>query len=769
MAGHGNYRLEVPLDASSVKDFKPDHAVKVVAFDAKGRTFEQVTKFDEKGRASVVLGFDERPGQLQIAVGPENATTEQMRGLQTISVGVSGRIWGDKKEVRINPVLISSYYWWWWWRWCRTFRITGRVVCGNGNPVPGAQVCAYDVDWWWWWWSNQQVGCATTDQNGAFEIDFTWCCGWWPWWWWRYRTWLLEPILAERISRLLREELKLTKIPPPGPQPDPVIFQALLGEPVAAGMRSNVAVSRLRTAAAGGPASGPLPTSRAGIDPGSLESLRTRLVAKLPPVDEFVRLRLWPWWPWWPWWDCTPDIIFKVTQDCRGQNQVIVNENIWNTRWDIPTNLNVTLVANDAACCVSGNTCLDEGRCGFISDICEDNLDNIGGNPGANSAAPQVGYLNPAGVIPAIIPPALQATFNVGLDRPYSGTIPIRGCVGTDVDYYEFLISTDPNPDPTKKVWSPMPVPAAGGVGRSYWDNGLKAWIAVNFSFTMMSDGISNHNVIESVSHWEANNGAQLWDFFTLDILMELITNAVLSDGTYYLSMKGYSRPGNVGNLNNLGQLTVCGSNDLVMIAVTIDNHLVTAGPNDLNGHACAGTVHLCTTEPDTEVHAVTILHNNGTTTDVGACGNVTITDADLLQIDFAAFDPDPNPHLAYYTLELHYDVNLVTNLLNPGLASWSLAPSGAVPWAPAASQVGPSYADPNPVLSAINQGASSPHWAGGGMRLTVKAKAVFPYTCCYELRLIAHKRTIGGGGTSCDHSFWNQYNQTEYSFTITV
>ena len=54
-------------------------------------------------------------------------------------------------------------------------------------------------------------------------------------------------------------------------------------------------------------------------------------------------------------------------------------------------------------------------------------------------------------------------------------------------------------------------------------------------------------------------------------------------------------------------------------------------------------------------------------------------------------------------------------------------------------------------------------------MRLTVKAKAVFPYTCCYELRLVAYKRTIGGYGESCSHSFGNQYNLTEYSFTITV
>jgi hypothetical protein len=103
---------------------------------------------------------------------------------------------------------------------------------------------------------------------------------------------------------------------------------------------------------------------------------------------------------------------------------------------------------------------------------------------------------------------------------------------------------------------------------------------------------MTNHNVIESLPHWEANNGAQLWDMFTVDFLMELVTQFTLPDGTYYLSMQGYARAGYAGNLANLGQLRVCGSEDAVVIAVTIDNHLVTAGLNDLNGHLCVGTVH---------------------------------------------------------------------------------------------------------------------------------------------------------------------------------
>lgn len=746
MASNASYRLLVPLDASGVQDFKPDRAVKVVAFDAKGRAYEGLVKFDEKGHGAASLAIEEVSGNLHVIVGPENASTEQLKGLQTISVDVGRRQWADKRELTLSPIAISHYYWWWWLRWCRRFKISGVVRCADGNPVPGAKVCAYDVDWWWWWSSKQQVGCATTDQHGAFEIDFTWCCGWWPWWWWRERQWFLEPLLAERITRLLRQETALTKLPPPTPQPDPAVFQALLGETASPTAARSLATSRILQNT---------PAARsAQIDPGTLDSLRKQLVAKLPPSDEFARLHLWPWWPWWPWWDCTPDIIFTATQDCHDKQVVIVDETIWDARWNVPTNLNVTLNANENACCVQGSTCLDGGDCSFISDICGTNLDYIGGNPGASSGAAQVGYVNPGLV-------------SVDGDWSFSGTVPLSGCVGDTVDYVEFLY----NQTGFGGTFNPLPAAAVAGFDRSYWDTGLHKWVAVPFPFTPISDGSVTHNVIESVPHFETNNGAKLWDVSTLNFLMQLATQGVLNDGTYYIRMQGWHRPGYSGNLVGPVALPVCGSEDPNGVVLTIDNHLVTAGPTDLNGHLCGGgTVHICTTEPDTAVLGVQILHHDGTTTDVGACGNVTINDSDVLQIDFAAYDPDPHPHLRNYELSLNYDVNLTTDLLNPALSGWSLTPSPVPPvWAPAAAQVGPNYGDSVAAMSALNQGASSPYWAGGAVRLQVKAKAVFPYTCCYQLALYTYKRVIGGYGLSCDGSKWNQWNRTEYSFTITV
>ncbi len=546
---------------------------------------------------------------------------------------------------------------------------------------------------------------------------------------------------------MLRSDPKLGRPPAVSPKPSLDIFQHLLGErgPV-------TAASLARTAA---------------INPAELDSLRTRLVEKLPPAPaEFERLRLWPWWPWRPWWDCDADIIFKVTQNCQGQDNVIVNETIWDTRWDIPTDLNVTLVANDQACCISPCTTpsdCPQGDCVLLSDICGDNVSNVGGNLGA--PASPVGLLNPyTGGIP-----------DYSNDRPYSLTVPIQGNVGDTVDYYEFLYSTVGFGGP----WNPLPLAAVGGFSRLYFP-GMPPWISVPFPVNTYSDGVQDHYVIETLAHYDANHGTVLsnWDAATKELLMGLVTQGVFPNGTYYLQMRAWDRPGYVGNLSNPRILPVCESADPNGVVVTIDNHLVTGGPTDLNGHLCGGgSAHLCTIQPDTAILSLKILHNDGTTTDLGACGQLAINDTDMFQIDFAAYDPDE--FLAYYTLQLHYGDSVVCNLLDKSLPGWSLTPSPIPPvWAPAAAQVGPYYGSADPTVSALNQGAVSPSWPGGAMRLVVKAKAdpnhvcqggAFPYTCCYLLQLIAHKRTIAGSTYSCDHSYWNQYNVSETSFTITV
>jgi hypothetical protein len=724
------FKLEVPLDASGIKDFKPDLAIKVMLVDRKEKTYSTVTQLSKDGKGLATFEFPKNPGTLRLVLGPEKATEEELLGLQTINLDIPvHKVVGA--ELKLKPILIPPYYWDWWHWWCRTFTITGRVLCPDGSPVPGATVCAYDVDWFWWWSSRQQVGCDTTDATGSFEITFRWCCGFWPWWWWRRRFWQIEPPLTDLIIPVLQRDPKLRRLPSPEPKPDFGIFEQLLAEDVTH-----------------------LPTTKAAL--ANLDELRGRLLKRIPVVAELERLHIWPWWPWRPWWDCTPDITFKVTQNCMGQEKVIVNEGVWDTRWNIPTPLNVTLTASGEACCIP--VCTDpqecpEGNCMVFSQACDTPAFNIGGNPGA-PAAP-VGYVNPG----------VAADHG---DIPFAKGVPIYGVFGdaAGVDYYEFEWSQNP-----AGPWNPMPPAAAGGFTRWYWEEvpppgaGPEDWHPVSFNFVPISG--SGRNVVESREHFEANNDPLSWGMtrfwvYNRDLLMRWLTENNFSDGTYYLRVKGWNLVG--GNLANERILPLCGTEENNYIVLTIDNRLDPDPghvPPATLGHPCgAGTVHICTLEPDTDFLAVKIIRG-GAEIDIAACGNEKIQEGDTLRIDFVAHDPAG--HLSYYTLRAIYRENLAVDLLSLGAP----VPLGGGP-VPAAAQVGPNYGTPQPGYplpsTALNQGAVAPVWQGGAMRLEVPAMSAFPETCCYQLELIAHKRTI----VDCSYSLWNHINRSTYAIGIT-
>ena len=99
MAGNkqvGKFTFTLPLDASGIKDFKPDRAVKVVAYDPKGGAFLAATvEFDAKGQGKAVLTLP-AAGILRVLVGPEKATAEELKGLQTIGADVLARQWQNK-------------------------------------------------------------------------------------------------------------------------------------------------------------------------------------------------------------------------------------------------------------------------------------------------------------------------------------------------------------------------------------------------------------------------------------------------------------------------------------------------------------------------------------------------------------------------------------------------------------------------------------------------------------------------------------------------
>ncbi|MFZ5622940.1 MAG: carboxypeptidase-like regulatory domain-containing protein [Gemmatimonadota bacterium] len=736
-------RVTIPLDASGIEGFDPKQPIKVL-LAASGRPVAAETiTLDRKGQGEVTLSIEGQRRGLSVVVGPADASDDELLGLQTINIDVPVRHWRGKDDITLAPIRISPYYWFWWLRWCRTFTIHGRLLCASGQPVPGATVCAYDVDAWWWWRSQQQVGCATTDIHGAFTISFRWCCGWWPWWWWRLRTWQIEPVLASRIMKALQREPHFPKIPFPDPQPDLSLFERLVADPTAAPPGAMVRLGRAPLAApmpsiATMASSTPLRSlrERAALDVARLDSLRERLATRLPAMPDLELIRLWPWWPWYPWWDCTPDLIFRAWQDCHGQSNLIVAETWWNARWNVPQTLNQTLVANSLACCRSGPPDCEDGECLAFTDVCDFDVSDIGGNLGAPVVP--VGYGNP-GLI------------SVYGDAPFAEAVRLRGTVDclVGVDYYEIEFRPDGG-----GPWLPVPPAALGAFDREYYDFGPMDQFGATFNPAVP---ISGHHVYETVEHHETTHtpadwgATKVWLATNFDVLAVWLTSGTFSDGTYRFRIMGYDEVG--GNLQNPRLLPICGTQTTVEVVVTIDNQATYPPPGPIDNPCGGGTVHTCTNEPLTDILGAQILHTGGGATDIGACGNVALHAGDILQVDFIAHDP--NDHLAWYSLIATYGENLANDLL--GLAGATLLPLGGQV-VPPAIQVGPSY------VEARLAGAVPPVWAGGALRLQVPAALAFPETCCYQLELRAYKRTVVG----CSQNFAHR-NLSERSFQVTV
>jgi hypothetical protein len=508
-----SFTLHVPLDASAVQDFKPDQKVKVVVETGRGALAAQVVQLDARGHGAAKFEFPTRPGEIKVALGPENAADDEVVGLQTIRTAVSARSWANAREVSLPAIAITPYYWHWWHRWCRTFTVRGRLVCADGSPVPGAEVCAYDVDFWWWWSSSQQVACATTAADGTFEMRFRWCCGFLPWWWWARRIWRLDTTLAERILPALQAHSRFGRLLKPGPTPDLSIFDRLI-----AGDRPQ------------------LHTAKTELNPEALSGLREKLLDRLPANPELKALRIWPWWPWQPWFDCNPDLIFRATQDCHEAGTVVLSEGFFDTRWDVPTTLDVTLVANDRACCAHEPDPQPPGNCLNFTTVCNvhpaDQIDKIGGNFGA--PATPAGYKNPGLVA-------------IDGDRPFAGAIDIFGVFGltADVDYYELQWRREGT-----AAWNDMPPSAVGYLPRGYLGSpgvfGEPGFFHDHeFRNTTVVPG---RTLYESRRHFELNPGwsapPHIW-LSNTDLIATWVTSLEdFDDATYHLRVKGWKWDG---------------------------------------------------------------------------------------------------------------------------------------------------------------------------------------------------------------------------------
>ncbi|MBC8085991.1 MAG: carboxypeptidase regulatory-like domain-containing protein [Phycisphaerae bacterium] len=711
-------RLTIPLDASGIEGLDAKQPVKVLLTSGGKPIASREVTFDKGQQAQVAFDVDTKQSGLRVIVGPADATDDELTGLQTIGVDVPRRRFGTREELQIPAIRITPYYWFWWLRWCRTFTIHGRVLCADGSPVPGAVVCAYDVDAWWWWWSKQQVGCATTDASGSFSLTFRWCCGWWPWYWLRLRRWYVEPKLAELIAGALQREPRFPRLPLPQPTPDLSIFDRILGlaAPVRAAVKSRAVVP--------------------AVNPVQLDGLREQLVSRLPAIPALASVRLWPWAPWQPWWDCTPDIVFRATQACGGTEQVIVNEGWFQARWDIAQHTHVTLTANNNACCIPPNDCVD-GECLALAKVCSIDADQVGGNVGADPTP--VGYAFPNAI-------------STGGDAPFAGRVDIRGtaqCM-SDIDYYEIEYSDD-----SGATWQLVPAPALGTFVREYWDFGLGTDVDVYFSAQVPIDG---RHVYETVEHYEdthtpADWGAnKVWLGTNIDMVVPWETESNFADGTYSLRVVGYDEV--AGTLTNPRVLDVCNTNSEARITVTLDNQSSIPAPGPLDNPCGPGTTHTCTNEPETDILDARIVRASGEQIAIGPCGEARVLPGDMLEVDFIAHDAQG--HLAWYSLLATYGENLSRDLIGLG---GTLTPLPGAP-VPAAAQVGPDYA----TARSAPQNAPAPTWAGGAVRLSIAAAVAFPESCCYQLELRAYKRTI----VDCQAN-WAHRNLSERSFQVSV
>lgn len=749
--------LEVPIDASSVEDRERGEPVRVTAVAANGVLVSDVVKLPANGKSTVKLRFDERPKNLRVHVGPGAVAAEELPKLQAIEIPVAADRFQNTNRLKLDSLTIKPNVWKLWRGWCQTFKVSGHVRCFDGRPVIGAEVTAFDIDWCWWWTSKQSVASAITNEDGYYEMSFTWCCGYWPWWWWNRRHWRLEPGLIDRIKPILRLHPDLPEPPRPTPTPDLGVFERILADaenpprlPDLEGLRIDNVIERRRRLDTGvllnrrldvEAASADLGSALA-FDPARLARLREPLIERLPAVEELGRLRVWPWYPWCGWADCAPDLVMRVTQTCGDEeDKVILDQGFLQTRWNIDRDETIDLFAFEACC--RDDTPQPEGDCLNLTHVCGKPISQIAGNP--RSVPAPAGYFAPG-----------------TQDKPFGGAVTLSGDFGTGAraDYYEIEWLDPSAPGAT---WQALPAGAMTGFKRLYFGPALPGGPTDTHVATFPVREIDGRRVIESRQHFESQNQPGTWEVVAAGsrwwthnktTLGNWLTDGFFADGTYKLRIKSWelTAPDTLGNPEILG---LCGGDEPLPaneVSVRVDNRIITDPL--AHGDPCgSGTVHICTDEPETRFLDARIRRADGTTrSTLAACSEVEIAPTDRLWIRFRASDPDG--HLSHYHLQITYGENqkrvLIAN--GPQLGATLTQVGGG-------TDVGPTYGQ---YLAQVP--GASPVWSGGDYEIEVDAAAVFPTTCAYQLELRAYKRTIVNCNDQNPHR-----NLSERSFLVRV
>jgi len=704
--------INVPIDASQIPEQeRGKQRLRVAAKSGKKIVSEVVSV--TTGRATAKLEMDTTE-TVTIAVGPESSSAADLFRRNTSTATARPQMIDNKPAYVVHPIVITPPLWTLWLFWCRTFTISGYVYGPDGNPVPSAQVSAYNVDWFWWWSAVQQVGpTATTDPTGYFSIDFVWCCGWLPWYWWELREWRLDPVLVEKIDAVLKLSPGL-HVSPPSPE---LSLQL-----------TNVNPDVLPRGKSLGPQPSVAPHQ---LNPSTLPGLREQLLKMLPTAPEFERFCLWPWCPWTPWFDCDPNIIFQVTQSCGGLSNVILSENVWQARWDIPTNLSVTLTANSDACTIPPPPCQPDGSCFLFTAACSVPASDIG--------------ITGSGVLAGLADPGSD-------DRPFTGQVVVSGQFGydsADLDYADYYgLQYRPAGSST---WSAVPAAALQAFTRIYFDATQpfpNQWFYPPFApqlFPLSGSPGQFVTAYESRQFYEQSNPPNNWGnvlsgrswTYNVDVIAVIDTAGFFVDGPYEFQIIGYTLQKDGSLLSNKA-LAGCGQPGPGGDNYNNDFTLYFANPTSSE------------TNPDAVISSVSFNGNP-----LAACGIQTLPAN--VPFSFAAqfTASDSEGFLDSYSLQLQYGGNAPIPLVSCGCA---LPPTPTCGLSAASGvEVGPCYAD------AITEGAVRPTWDGGAMTLTIpNALALFQESCAYDLILTVYKRNI----VNCDTD--EVYQETVYySFTV--
>ena len=736
------YKSDLDLRVAVVREGSVLGSAVLKAGSAKQRRLPFAVEFEPP-----ILPGARLPCPVILVAGP-NVADRELLGIDTVKHvvelghvkerGTAKTAAAKSAELKIGRIAVEPAIYWCWLICCRTYTINGRIVCRHwyydpklhrwrfcDEPVPGAVVEAYDVDRFWWWYWRDLIGGAVTDINGNFHISFRWCClRWLPW---LRPNPAIDPDILARIQQLLATAQPPLPPIPPGPDPDPTVFQQLLGG--AAGLPGPVLAAATQGALS-------LPAVQQPAGAISAEALR----ATLPASPELAALHVWPWWNWS---DCAPDVVFRATQRCGDRFNVIYTEANAQTRWDIPTTLNVTLIANDLACCIP--TCRDPEcpECLKLTWVGCTPVDVISADAGPPDLR---GFARTA-----------AANADPWKDNPFHGSLQIRGGIGWDVDYFKVRYSKDGAP------WADLPVPAFGGYTRSYWD-GTK-FVPVAFTPAVKNGQL----VIITRRHYENLNpaiprfgGAVIWDDYDTLFYFDTTQPGLTPDGLYQLQFDGFAADA-ADNLVATSEriLPTCGTDTAERVYLRIDNQALThPGPTPPAPckvpHVCGGGIHLCTVEPDCYIREIWKNEGLPGQSCISACDIARLEPTDTLTIHFSVTCPATvqDGHLGGYWLRAEYGVNQVFYITAP-LYVDATGGVGTLSGDPTA-EIGPSYSQ------ALAQGAARPLWHGGDFKVTLRGSD-FPECCAYLFRLWAWKRNTNG----CSDPSLTHYNQFELSFTV--